>query len=63
MTPAPAHIRVLTSCTGSKLASREPRPAEQLYTGQHHVRLMRGVLDARASGLQIDVSIVSARLG
>jgi hypothetical protein len=39
------------------------RPAEQLYRGQHHLRLMRGVRHARSAGLDIRVSIVSAGYG
>lgn len=57
------HIRVLTSCTGAKASTREPLPAEELYCGQHHVRLMRGVAQARGEGLGVDLAIVSARHG
>lgn len=38
-------------------------PAEQLYRGQQHLRLMRGVTAARKAGLVVDVSIVSAGYG
>lgn len=38
-------------------------PAEQLYRGQQHVRLMRGVEVARALGHRVTVSIVSAGYG
>jgi hypothetical protein len=38
-------------------------PAEALYRGQQHVRLMRGVEAARELGHQISVSIVSAGYG
>ena len=38
-------------------------PAEDLYRGQHHLRLMRGVTEARREGLEVDVSIVSAGHG
>ena len=38
-------------------------PAEQLYRGQQHVRLMRGVEAARALGHRVTVSIVSAGYG
>jgi hypothetical protein len=38
-------------------------PAEQLYTGQQHVRLMRGVTAARAAGHDVTVSIASAGYG
>lgn len=42
------------------------RPAEDLYTGQQHVRLMRGVAALRAANvtdLSIDLSILSAGYG
>lgn len=38
-------------------------PAESLYRGQHHLRLMRGVQVARDAGVQVDVRIVSAGYG
>ena len=39
-------------------------PAEALYTGQHHLRLMRGVSAAReAAALDVDLRIVSAGYG
>ena len=38
-------------------------PAEKLYRGQQHVRLMRGVEDARELGHVVSVSIVSAGYG
>lgn len=38
-------------------------PAEQLYRGQQHVRLMRGVEKARGLGHRVSVSIVSAGYG
>ncbi|NEX60147.1 DUF6884 domain-containing protein [Noviherbaspirillum galbum] len=34
-----------------------------MYTGEHHVHLMRGVAAARASGHQVDVHIISAGFG
>jgi hypothetical protein len=38
--------------------------AEELYRGQHHQRLMRGVEEARAAGhLEVDLRIVSAGYG
>src|SRR4051812_49763525 len=58
-----ARIHVLTSCTGTKVSSRRAVPAEELYGGQHHVRLMRGVGVARDQGLEVDLSIVSAGHG
>src|SRR4051812_44365113 len=63
MSTIPARIHVLTSCTGSKVPARRPVPAEDLYCGQHHVRLMRGVCEARDEGLDVDLSIVSAGHG
>jgi hypothetical protein len=38
-------------------------PAEKLYRGQQHIRLMRGVEAARARGHRIGVSIASAGYG
>src|SRR4051812_10054975 len=63
MSGTPARIHVLTSCTGSKVNTCAPVPAEKLYCGQHHVRLMRGVAAARAAGLDVELSIVSAGHG
>lgn len=63
MSGAVRHVRVLTSCTGSKLPVHHAVPAEELYCGQHHVRLMRGVDAARRAGLRVEVSIVSAGHG
>jgi hypothetical protein len=63
MSATPRRIHVLTSCTGSKVSLPRSVPAEDLYSGQHHVRLMRGVSEARAEGLEVDLSIVSAGHG
>jgi hypothetical protein len=63
MSVAIERISVLTSCTASKVATEMPLPAERLYAGQHHARLMRGVDDARAAGLDVRVAIVSAGHG
>lgn len=52
---------VIAACTASKVRRR--MPAEALYTGQGHVRLMRGVYAARAAGHRVDVVIASARHG
>jgi hypothetical protein len=38
-------------------------PAAQLYAGQHHLRLMKGVTFARELGLEVDLHIVSAGYG
>ena len=38
-------------------------PAEDLYTGQQHIRLMRGVRAARQRGAKVDVQILSAGYG
>ncbi len=63
MTNVLAHVRVLTACTGSKASTTEPVPAEELYTGQHHRRLMRGVTQARDHGFRVELGIVSAGHG
>jgi hypothetical protein len=44
-----AGLLVVSSCTASKVKTPEgsPRAAEALYTGQQHVRLMRGVSQYR----------------
>src|SRR4051794_24623753 len=63
MTVAIDRIGVLTSCTGTKVEADAALPAERLYAGQHHVRLMRGVDEARAAGLAVRVAIVSAGHG
>lgn len=63
MSATPRRIHVLTSCTGSKVSLPRSVPAEDLYSGQHHVRLMRGVSEARDQGLDVDLSIVSAGHG
>lgn len=60
-------ILVVTSCTATKLPPppRERR-AEDLYAGQQHVRLMRGVRRYRAAGMPagpLELSIVSAGHG
>lgn len=36
------------------------RPAGTLYSGEQHVRLMRGVRAAREQGAEVSVSILSA---
>jgi hypothetical protein len=58
-------VNVITSCTGRKvtLAPGDVVPAERLYCGQHHVRLMRGVDYLRAAGATVHVWIVSAGHG
>jgi Family of unknown function (DUF6884) len=61
-------ILVLTSCTASKVHIRpgEAVPAEDLYTGQQHVRLMRGVHTYRSAGEPqgpLDLRILSAGHG
>ena len=61
-------ILVLTSCTSLKAAPAESltRTAETLYTGQQHVRLMRGVTAYRRAGEpqgKLDLRIVSAGHG
>jgi hypothetical protein len=54
----PSHITALHRRLAQSLV-----PAEQLYRGQQHVRLMRGVDTARALGHRVSVSIVSAGYG
>lgn len=39
------------------------QPAEKMYTGQHHIRLMQGVEIARRNGIEVDVQILSAGYG
>jgi hypothetical protein len=58
-------VNVITSCTGRKLALApgDTAPAERLYCGQHHIRLMRGVDYLRATGATVNVWIVSAGHG
>ena len=62
---AALRVHVITSCTGRKvaLAPGDTAPAERLYCGQHHVRLMRGVDYLRRAGATVDVWIVSAGHG
>lgn len=38
-------------------------PAEKMYTGQQHLRLMQGVEIARRNGIEVDVQILSAGYG
>lgn len=52
------HVRALHRRRNGSLV-----PAEELYRGQQHVRLMRGVEMARALNHRISVSIVSAGYG
>lgn len=59
---------VITSCTATKLESPDgrQRTAESLYTGQQHVRLMRGVQayrDARQPAGPLRFRILSAYYG
>jgi hypothetical protein len=56
-------VTVITSCTGLKRPDDVAVPAEFLYTGQQHVRLMRGVQALREVGTRVDVWIVSAGHG
>lgn len=54
-------IRVLITCTARKRTILAA--AEDLYLGQQHVRLMRGVRAARAAGADVEVGILSALHG
>lgn len=64
-------ILVLTSCTSRKASggTGDPVVAEALYTGQQHVRLMRGIHAYRGGGAfasnlpELDLFIVSAGFG
>jgi hypothetical protein len=60
-------ILVLTSCTATKAELHSgSAPAEELYAGQQHVRLMRGVRAYRSAGEphgSLDLRIVSAGHG
>jgi hypothetical protein len=65
---APAQILVLSSCTGLKSprADEHAVRAEDLYTGQQHIRLMRGVRAYRTAGQPagpLRLRIVSAGSG
>lgn len=67
MTPAPS-ILVFSSCTARKATTdaADAVPAEELYTGQQHLRLMRGVWAYRSAGERagaLDLRILSARHG
>ena len=55
---------ILSSCTGQKLKTeRGPIPAEKLYTGQQHLRLLRGISVLRKRGAKADFHILSAGHG
>jgi hypothetical protein len=61
------HVLVITSCTGTKtpLAPSRRVAAEDLYAGEQHRRLMRGVRVFRSlrSDLTLDLRILSAGHG
>jgi len=63
MSGARLRISALTSCTGQKVAGAAAVPAERLYRGQQHVRLMRGAETARGAGHEVAVAVVSAGHG
>lgn len=56
-------LRIITSCTDKKLPVSHAVPARDLYIGEQHVRLMRGVRAAESQGRPIDLWIVSAGAG
>ena len=60
-------VLVLTSCTGLKAADSPAgrTPAERLYVGEQHRRVMRGVEAFRgvSSGYKLDLKIISAGYG
>ncbi len=62
MTDPVKTVTVLTACTALKSAAEEAA-AEALYRGQHHLRLMRGVGQAREAGIDVQLWIVSAGYG
>src|SRR4051812_46952498 len=63
MTMPLRRVTVLTSCTGRKASAPAKLPAEELYRGQQHIRLMHGVRRLRDAGIAVDVHIVSAGHG
>jgi hypothetical protein len=61
-------ILILTACTATKVADRgdPPVPAEDLYAGQQHRRLMRGIRTYRYAGQPcglLELQILSAGHG
>jgi hypothetical protein len=61
-------ILILSACTATKVADRgdAPVPAEDLYAGQQHRRLMRGISayrDARQPSGPLELQILSAGHG
>ena len=60
--PYPLSIGVLTNCTGTKLTGSAP--AEELYIGEQHRRLMQGVRAFRdGRGEHLDLYVMSAKYG
>lgn len=55
------NILVITSCTNKKKLYR--CPAEEMYLGEQHKRLMAGVNACRQRGDEVDLRIVSAKYG
>lgn len=58
---APHKVQVISSCTASKSIASGVCAAEDLYAGQHHLRLMKGIRGA--SSLNVSLKIVSAGRG
>ncbi len=58
-------VLILTSCTGRKdpAAVSGGLAAEDLYVGEQHTRLMRGVRSLRKAQWDVDLRILSARHG
>lgn len=54
----PAHVR-----EREKELKASMRPAGEMYTGEQHLRLMRGVTEARKAGIECRVDILSAGYG
>ena len=57
----PDSVRVITTCTSRKVAQAEA-PAERLYTGEQHRRLMQGVDELRRVR-PVETWIISAKAG
>ena len=52
------HVRARESTLKDKLTR-----ADEIYSGMQHVRLMRGVAEARKAGIELDLQILSAGYG
>lgn len=52
------HVRARESALKPKLTR-----ADEIYSGMQHVRLMRGITEARKAGIELDLQILSAGYG